>query len=130
MDTLVGDKQPIDSVEPLTNDASNDEIWEIIDKEDDGNNMLRLKITGNLLTLFYRGPEKFVCCGLCIYTIGHWHTTMVANDRSTTPLSSICTDLTIEYHGHSYFYRRICIYQKPICNRTYYQTNLYYIQFK
>ncbi|XP_001945270.2 GPI transamidase component PIG-S [Acyrthosiphon pisum] len=35
MDTLVGDKQPSDTVETLTNDASNDEIWEIIDKEDD-----------------------------------------------------------------------------------------------
>jgi len=110
MDTSVGDKQPSDTVETLTNDASNDEIWEIIDKEDDGNNMLFLIIADKLLTLFYRGPKKFVCCGLCIYTIGHWHTTMVANDRSTTPLSSICTDLAIEYHGRSYFYRYFCIH--------------------
>lgn len=110
MDTLVGDKQPSDTVETLTNDASNDEIWEIIDKEDDGNNMLCLKIADKLLTLFYRGPKEFVSCGLCIYTIGHWHTTMVANDRSTTPLSSICTDLAIGYHGRNYFYRHICIH--------------------
>jgi len=40
MDNLVSDKQPIDTVETLKNDASNDEIWEIIDKEDDGNNIL------------------------------------------------------------------------------------------
>lgn len=40
MDTLVGDEQPSDTVETLTNDASSDEIWEIIDKEDDGNNTL------------------------------------------------------------------------------------------
>jgi len=42
MDTLVGDKQPTD-IKKLENDASNDEIWEIIDKEDDGNNMLCFK---------------------------------------------------------------------------------------
>jgi len=40
MDTLVGDKQSTDTVETLKNDVSNDEIWEIIDKEDDGNNIL------------------------------------------------------------------------------------------
>jgi len=110
MDTLVGEKQPSDTVETLTNDAGNDEIWEIIDKEDDGNNMLCLKIAVKLLTLFYRRPKEFVCCGLCIYTIDHWHTTMVANDGSTTPLSSICTDLGIGYNGRSYFYRHIYIY--------------------
>lgn len=110
MDTLVGDEQPSDTVETLTNDASSDEIWEIIDKEDDGNNTLFFKIADKFLIPFYRRPKEFVCCGLCIYTIGHWHTTMVANDRSTTPLSSICTDLTIKYHRRSYFYRHICIH--------------------
>jgi len=95
MDTLVEDNQPSDTVETLTNNASNDEIWEIIDKEDDGNDILCLKITDKFLTLFYRGPKEFVCCGLCVYIIGYWHTTMVANDRSTTPLSSIRTDLAI-----------------------------------
>lgn len=35
MDTLVGDNQPTDTVKKLENDVSNDEIWEIIDKEDD-----------------------------------------------------------------------------------------------
>lgn len=43
MDTLVGDKQPTDTVKTLENDVSNDEVWEIIDKEDDGNNMLCFK---------------------------------------------------------------------------------------
>ncbi|XP_026807179.1 GPI transamidase component PIG-S isoform X2 [Rhopalosiphum maidis] len=35
MDTLADDKQSTDKVETLKNDVSNDEIWEIIDKEDD-----------------------------------------------------------------------------------------------
>jgi len=39
MDTL---EQPTGTVEVLKDDAKNDEIWEIIDKEDDGNNMLCL----------------------------------------------------------------------------------------
>lgn len=43
MDTLVGDKQPTDTVKILENDVSNDKVWEIIDKEDDGNNMLCFK---------------------------------------------------------------------------------------
>jgi len=44
MDTLVGDEQqPTDTVKTLENNVSNDEVWEIIDKEDDGNNVLCFK---------------------------------------------------------------------------------------
>lgn len=46
MDTSVGCKQHTDTVEKFTN---SDEIWEIIDKEDDGNNIM----------LFLKTTEKF-----------------------------------------------------------------------
>jgi len=43
MFTFLRNKQPIATVKTTTDDASNDKIWEIIDKEDDGNNMLCFK---------------------------------------------------------------------------------------
>lgn len=43
MDTLVGNKQPTDTVKTLENEVSNEEVWEINDKEDDGINMLCFK---------------------------------------------------------------------------------------
>lgn len=37
MDELVKDNQSSDTVQTSTGDSNSDEIWEIIDKEDDGN---------------------------------------------------------------------------------------------
>lgn len=40
MYNLVFKKQPIGTVGKLDDDDSDEEIWELIDKEDDGNNIL------------------------------------------------------------------------------------------
>lgn len=96
MDHLAGDTN---SSESATNDTNSDEIWEIIDKEDDGKIVLYhkpltlKKESPNFL--LYRGLKEFVCSSLCLYTISHWYTAMVANDRSPTLSPSICTDLSI-----------------------------------
>lgn len=100
MDVTEKDNESSDTVEtPATNDT--DEIWEIIDKEDDGSIIHYRLLTNHqqiFLTnmfLFRRGPEKFVSSGLCIYTVGYRHTTMVAYDRSAKASIAILTDLTI-----------------------------------
>lgn len=89
-----------------TNDTSNDEIWEIIDKEDDGNNTLVLfTISLNLYLkqiIICRRFKKFISWSLCVYTIGYWHTFMVAYDRSATSSTSILADFTTRQHGRNY----------------------------
>lgn len=101
MDVIKEDNESSDTAKTSTKDANSDEIWEIIDKEDDGS-VIGQKLTiicqQTSLTnifLFHRGPEKLVSSSLCIYTISPWHTTMVANDRSAAAPIAIRTDLTI-----------------------------------
>jgi hypothetical protein len=98
MDVIEKDNESSVTVKTsATNDS--DEIWEIIDKEDDGSIFHYRLLTNVFFTnmfLFHRGPKKFVSSSLCIYTISHRHTTMVAYDRSAKASITILTDLRIK----------------------------------